>query len=31
MRRARLRFFLGAGPITDALEGTLLNIANVIP
>jgi hypothetical protein len=23
--------FLGAGPITDAVEGTLLNIANLIP
>jgi hypothetical protein len=23
--------FLGAGPITDAAEGTLLNIADLIP
>jgi hypothetical protein len=23
--------FLGAGPITDAVEGTLLNIADLIP
>jgi hypothetical protein len=27
----RFAIFLAAGPITDAMEGTLLNIANLIP